>query len=61
MTQKIDKIYSEKVHFRQITERFCSHTGDNVVIMQTVTDTCERFQCMNSEGCPNRDKCKINV
>ncbi|MBR5459667.1 MAG: hypothetical protein IKV53_02265 [Clostridia bacterium] len=48
------------VRFRQVTERFCSQIGDNVVVMQTVTDDSETFSCMNSASCPNSYECRNN-
>ena len=49
------------VHFRQVTERFCSHIGDNVVVMQTVKGDSESFKCMSADGCPSCTNCKNNV
>ena len=49
------------VRFRQVTERFCSQVGDNVVVMQTVTDDNETFRCMNAGACPNSCECKNNL
>ena len=50
-----------KVHFRQITERFCAKKGDNVVVMQTVTSDGETFKCMSAETCENCSECKNNL
>lgn len=47
--------------FRQITERFCSKIGDNVVVMQTVTSDGEFYKCMSADGCPNCTQCKNNI
>ena len=44
--------------FRQVTERFCSKIGDNVVVMQTVTSDGECYKCMSADGCPNCNNCK---
>ncbi len=46
--------------FRQITERFCSHLGDNVVVMQTVQGEHENYECLSAALCPNRSECKNN-
>lgn len=47
--------------FRQVTERFCSKIGDNVVVMQTVTNDGEFYKCMSADSCPNCGKCKNNI
>lgn len=49
------------VRFRQVTERFCSQIGDNVVVMQTVTDDSEAFHCMSADTCPNSIECRNNL
>ncbi len=56
-----EKDTGSKIHFRQITERFCSHKGDNVVVMQTVTGDGETFQCMSADTCDNCTECKNNL
>ena len=48
-------------HFRQVTERFCSKIGDNVVVMQTVTHDGETYKCMSADACPNCESCKNNL
>ena len=60
MTNKKETINSS-ARFRQVTERFCSKIGDNVVVMQTVTNDGEYYKCMSADGCPNCDKCKNNI
>lgn len=56
-----EKETGSKIHFRQITERFCSKKGDNVVVMQTVTGDGESFKCMSAETCESCSACKNNL
>lgn len=59
---KDENLICEKpVHFRTITEKFCAHIGDNVVVMHTVNESSEFFECMNAKSCPNASKCKNNI
>ena len=60
MTQKTQSTKTNS-GFRQITERYCSTVGDNVVVMQTVSDDGEFFKCMSAEGCPNSTSRKNNI
>ncbi len=52
---------NSSAHFRQVTERFCSKIGDNVVVMQTVTSDGEFYKCMSADSCPNCSECKNNI
>ena len=56
-----DKEKNNQVHFRQVTERFCSQVGDNVVVMQTIYDDNSTCKCMSADGCPSCEKCKNNI
>lgn len=49
------------IHFRQITERFCSQIGDNVIVMQTIDGESEYLKCMSAYNCPHSEKCKNNL
>ncbi len=57
--EKTDK--KSRVNYRQVTERFCATIGDNVVVMQTVTEDSVTLMCLSAEGCPNSHKCKNNI
>ena len=48
---KENKKASSVKKYRCITERFCSHLGDNAIIVTTVTERGEEKRCLCSDCC----------